>query len=189
MASTRPKANGVLPESTADFVRSIHSGSPPDELWAKLQKAASETIGYTLFTILVYDSATATTSRMFTTRPHDQPAGARKRVAPGSRWAQRVLVDGNMLVARNKEELSQIFSEHAFLASIGCESVLNVPMRSAASAKVIGSLNFLAEAGHYDETDLDLAMLLAQLMAPVVEAEMKGFLAQPFDEAAKMESV
>lgn len=158
----------------------------PENIWKTLEIGLSKTFGFALFTILVYDAKTGTVSRLYSTRLDVQPVGARKWVTT-SPWTQRVLKEGQPYLGSRKEDM-KVFSEHAFLATIGCESVLNLPIRSSSSGDIIGSLNLLGAEHHYDQADVGLGFVFAQLVAGAVEAVRDEQFAQPFDDS-KMESV
>lgn len=55
------------------------------------------------------------------------------------------------LCGKNSEDIRSVFFDHELIASLGCASVLNLPVRW--DGKVIGSLNLLHQAHHYDDVD------------------------------------
>ncbi|KAH7252955.1 hypothetical protein B0J15DRAFT_466802 [Fusarium solani] len=164
----------------------IHQSKPPETIFKSLENTVIALFGYSLFTVLVYDAKSSTISRVYSTRQDVQPVGARKRVT-SSPWAQLVLKDGRMYLGSTIEDM-KVFSEYEFLATIGCESVLNVPIRSSLSGEIIGALALLGEPHKYDDADQGLAALVAVLVAGVVEASRDEILSRPFD-SAKMETV
>ncbi|KAM5386617.1 hypothetical protein ACJZ2D_000580 [Fusarium nematophilum] len=173
-------------ENVVSLARAIHSRKPAQVIWKALDETVAHAFGYRLFTILVYDSKTATICRLYSTRENVQPVGGRKR-ATESPWVQRVLKDGQLYLGSTGEDM-KVFSEYEFLATLGCESVLNIPMRSDIGGKVVGSLNLLAGANNYDDADQGLAVLIAQLVAGLVEASREDLLSKPF-YTGNMESV
>ena len=57
-----------------------------------------------------------------------------------------------------------MFFDYELIWSLGCESVLNMPVRWA--GQTLGTLNLLHRAGHYDESHLPQVRLLAALAVP-----------------------
>jgi len=57
-----------------------------------------------------------------------------------------------------------VFFDHELILSLGCESVLNVPV--AWDGRVLGTINLLHEAGWYDEADVPVALAFAALAVP-----------------------
>lgn len=164
----------------------IHQNKSPDTILKSLENTLASLFGYNLFTVLVYDANSSTICRVYSTRQDVQPVGARKEVT-SSPWAKLVLNDGRMYLGSTIEDM-KVFSEYEFLATIGCESVLNVPIRSNLSGEIIGALALLGEPHKYDDADQGLATLVSVLVAGVVEASKEEILSRPFD-SEKMETV
>jgi hypothetical protein len=57
-----------------------------------------------------------------------------------------------------------VFFDHELIRSLGCESVLNIPVVWA--GRTLGTINLLHRAGWYDEAQLPLAETLAALAVP-----------------------
>lgn len=57
-----------------------------------------------------------------------------------------------------------MFHDHELIASLGCESILNLPV--CHKGLVIGTLNLLHGAGWYDAGDIPLGQVFAALAAP-----------------------
>jgi transcriptional regulator with GAF, ATPase, and Fis domain len=114
--------------------------------------------GYKHFTILVFDSSSNSLCRVFSTNPHIDAVGGRKR-AKETYWVQQVLRQGQILRASTREELEKLFP-HSPIFDIGCASVMNIPVR--ADSVTIGSLNLLGETCQYDVADLTLAQCFAK---------------------------
>ncbi|KLP10108.1 Uncharacterized protein LW94_5713 [Fusarium fujikuroi] len=90
MATTTPMSHLNL---IIDVAEKINSNSPAADIWRALDAAVSAIFSNQLFTISVYDEATGTTCRLYTTRNDVQPLGVRKRVTQ-SAWSKQVLQDG-----------------------------------------------------------------------------------------------
>ena len=139
----------------------------PDALFAALDEALKSAIGHKLFTVLTYDDGTGEAARVYSNLPGPYPAGGRKRLAPGP-WTEAVLDRGEAYIGRTRDDLRDVFSDHELIASLGCESVLNMPVRWR--GRTLGSLNLLHEAGWYDEDDVAACLPYAQLTLPALLA-------------------
>lgn len=130
-----------------------------------VEAALQAALGFKLFTILLYDAAMTESIRVFANLAGDYPMGGRKKIV-SQRWGDQVVRDGRPFIGNTAEDLREVFSDHALIASLGCESVLNIPVRWA--GKTIGSLNLLHEAYWYKDVDLASVAVIAQLVAPAL---------------------
>ncbi|MBR0845210.1 GAF domain-containing protein [Bradyrhizobium liaoningense] len=137
----------------------------PDALFAALDDALQAVIGHKLFTILTYDGDSGEAARVYSNLPGPYPTGGRKRLAPGP-WTEAVLDRGEAYIGRTRDDLRDVFSDHDLIASLGCESVLNMPVRWR--GRTLGSLNLLHEAGWYGEDDVAACLPFAQLALPAL---------------------
>ncbi|SCO82517.1 uncharacterized protein FRV6_06730 [Fusarium oxysporum] len=169
-----------------DVAKETNSNSPAADIWRALDTAVSAIFPNQLFTISVYDQATDTTCRLYTTRNDVQPLGARKKVTQ-SAWSKQVLQDGKQFYGQSIEKIKKSFSEWEFLSTIGCESVLNTPVRNNATGAIVGTLNILGESHAFDESLVKLAVVLGQLVSGTIEACREDILSMPFE--GKMETV
>ncbi|WP_062015356.1 GAF domain-containing protein [Gluconobacter japonicus] len=141
-----------------------HELSPVSVL-KSLEDGLATTFGYILLTVLVYDAEMRTLRRIFSTRPDINPVGGTKPVTE-SDWMKRVLGRGIPYIGYSREDLESVFFDHEVLWSIGCESVLNMPIVDA--GKVLGSINMLHGPGWYSPEDIPTARVFAQLMVPLL---------------------
>ena len=147
-------------------VAAAHSSADqPAALFAALDEALVSAIGHKLFTILAYDETTCEAARVYSNRAASYPAGGRKRLARGP-WTDAVLDRGEAYIGRTMEDLRSVFSDHVLIASLGRESVLNMPVRWR--GRTLGSLNLLHEAGWYGEDDVAVCRPFAQLALPAL---------------------
>jgi len=137
----------------------------PAALFAALDDATKSAIGHKLFTILTYDGDSGEAARVYSNLPGSYPTGGRKRLAPGP-WTEAVLDRGEAYIGYNRDDLRVVFSDHELIASLGCESVLNMPVRWR--GRTLGSLNLLHEAGWYGYDDAAACLPFAQLALPAL---------------------
>ncbi|MFD1557387.1 GAF domain-containing protein [Paraburkholderia silviterrae] len=137
----------------------------PLALYRALDSALAQTIGHTLFTILRYDGKTNESVRIYTNMPMQYPASESKPVA-GGRWADTVLTRGEAFIGATPDDLRAVFADHELIASLGCESVLNVPVRWR--GKTVASLNLLHIRNWYRVVHVSLAQTFAQFALPAL---------------------
>lgn len=169
-----------------EVAKVTQSNSPAVDIWRTLDMAIIVIFPYQLFTISFYDQATSTTCRLYTTRNDVQPLGARKKVTQ-SAWSKHVLQDGKQFYGQSIEDIKESFSEWEFLSKIGCESVLNTPVRNNATGAIVGTLNILGQEHAFDKTPVELAIVLGQLVSGAIEASSEEMLSIAFE--GKMETV
>ena len=146
---------------------SLHQGAPAESFWKELDRGLQDAFGHKLFTVLAYDAGSRLLGRVYSTQQEINPVGGRKRVTQ-SAWTHQVLERGQVFRGSTREDIKAVFSDYEALWSIGCESVLNIPIRRQGT--VIGSLNLLDSAGHYNEARIELAYMFAQLSITPLEA-------------------
>jgi hypothetical protein len=138
-------------------------GGQPGPLFAALDRAMAQAIGHRLFTILVVHPGAGESQRYYSNMPKEYPVGGRKPINR-THWFQRVLGRGETYIGRSYDDIRDVFFDHELIRSLGCESVLNVPVRWDGTS--IGTINLLHEAGFYTEADIPAAQVFAALAAP-----------------------
>ena len=139
----------------------------PQPLFRALDRALRAVIGHKLFTLLAYHPASAQSERCYTNQPAAYPVGGRKQVVP-SPWTERLFRDHSPYIGRTAADIRAVFFDHELIASLGCASVLNVPV--AWNGRTLGTINLLHEESWYDESDVPIGQVFAALAVP-------GFLA------------
>jgi hypothetical protein len=147
-------------------VSSAHDAlDQPHALFGAVDRALAATLGHRLFTILAFDPDTGEAGRIYSNQPGAYPTGERKKLPP-SRWAAAVLERGEAFIGFTLEDIRGVFADHALIASLGCQSVLNMPIRWR--GRTVGSLNLLHEAQWYERNDVDRCRPFAQLVLPAL---------------------
>jgi len=141
-----------------------------DPVWHEFEQSLTEVFGQRLFTVLAYDARSSRLGRLHSNRLDINPVGGLKRVTQ-SRWSAQVLQRGEMFVGSSRADIQAVFSEYELLWSIGCESVLNIPVRK--NGVTLGTMNLLGEAGLYDHADLETASIFAQLAVAPLEDQVQ----------------
>lgn len=135
----------------------------PMATFRAVDAALAETPGHILFTVLVHHPALRQSERFYSNKPETYPVGGRKPVTD-SAWMQRVIHGGQPYIGRTREDIAANFFDHALINSLGCESILNMPVRWR--GLTLGTLNLCHRAGYYEEAHLPRMQVIAQLAAP-----------------------
>jgi GAF domain-containing protein len=136
--------------STIDYSRFTQTlaakGQTPQTIFAALEALTEAMVGVKLFTIMTYDAALGLSQRIYSNMPTEYPVSGTKPTNV-THWSTIVLEDKQIFVANTIEDIAAVFYDHELIQSLGCESVINVPI--VINGAVLGTLNCLHEAGYY----------------------------------------
>jgi hypothetical protein len=135
----------------------------PDALFGALEAALGAVLGHRLFTLMRYHGDSGHSERIYTTHPREYPVGGRKALNP-TPWTEHVLRRQQPYLGRTAADVREVFFDHALIASLGCGSVLNLPV--VWDGRTRGTINLLHEEGWYDEGDKALGLIFAALTVP-----------------------
>ncbi|MCC0034196.1 MAG: GAF domain-containing protein [Hoeflea sp.] len=130
-------------------------------LFPALDEMCQALIGHRLFSCSVFRMSgpeSGSASRVYTSDPESYPLSSLKKIVP-NRWTEQVIVRRETFVANSVEGFADVFPDHAFIASLGLGSVINLPV--VFRGNFIGTVNMLHEAGYYTEARVEQAKLLA----------------------------
>lgn len=141
-----------------------------DKIFAQLHHSCAAH-GTRLFTISIQDEGKAVAWRAYTSHPKEYPVSGTKPVHKDG-WYDEVMVRHRTFVANTPAEFALYFFDHALITSLGLGSCINVPV--VWNGHVIGTVNLLAEAGHFTPARVTAYQhLIAEAHAPLVLA-MRG---------------
>lgn len=131
------------------FVATIEqSGTGAEEAFAALEKLTRETVGVKLFTVMTADTSDKVSRRIYSNMPDAYPVSGTKPYNE-THWSDIALKQKRTFVANTIEDIAEVFDDHEIIKSLGCESVINVPI--VVNGEVIATLNCLHEKGYYTE--------------------------------------
>jgi hypothetical protein len=156
----------ILP-ALAGIAQAHADARQPGATFEAIDRAAAATIGHKLFTVLAYYPGAHESQRIYTNMPEAYPVGGRKPVTDAP-WMQQVVQRGESYIGRDAKDIRDVFFDHELIESLGCRSVLNVPVRWR--GQTLGTLNLLHEAGWYRPEHVALGQVLAQLALPALIA-------------------
>lgn len=138
------------------------------DLYPALQQAMAATVGHRLFTLMAIDWARGEAARIYSSHPVEYPVGGRKPLGQMTDWGRVVLEQRQPWIGRTAEDIRWAFFDHALIASLGCESCVNVPVIDG--ERVIGTMNLLDRAHAYDAAAAARAAPFAALLVPAFRA-------------------
>lgn len=133
------------------------AGDQPKATFAALWRLTAQTVGTKLFTLMSFDPETGVAERFYSNMPEAYPVSGTKPVNT-THWSRQVLQEHRTFVANDIEGIAAVFYDHELIKSLGCESVINVPIVIA--GKVSGTINCLHEAGFYTDEKVRAAEAL-----------------------------
>jgi GAF domain-containing protein len=140
--------------------RAMRETGQPEAVFHQLDRGMGAVIGHKLFTVLLHHAGARESERRYTNQPTAYPVGGRKPVTP-SAWTERLFVERQPYIGRSAEDIRTVFFDHELISSLGCASVLNVPV--VWNGRTLGTINLLHEAGWYDDSDVPVAQAFAAL--------------------------
>jgi len=103
-------------------------------------------LGTRLFTVTKLDEEQALHARVFTSHPVEYPLSGTKPLERDG-WYDLTVTGQQTFVANTVPEFAAYFFDHALIVSLGLGSCINVPV--VEGGRVLGTVNLLAEEGHF----------------------------------------
>lgn len=131
----------------ATIIEALASGE--DQPWTAydaLCGLADKVVGHRLFTLTVFDAANGEACRIYSNMPDAYPVSG-KKPAQDNDWSRLVIGQGGTFVANTIDAIAGVFPDYELIKSLGCESVINVPI--IVGGQFLGTINCLDAAGHY----------------------------------------
>jgi hypothetical protein len=127
-------------------------------------KEAQGRFGWKLFTAMRY-LPSGEVERVHTSNQDAYPLSGRKprRDTP---WSRQVLVRGEPYFANDAAGIRFAFEDAEKILALGLGAVMNVPVKEG--DRVLGTLNFLREAGGYRPDQVSQALSLAKNAVPLL---------------------
>lgn len=144
--------------AVAAFDWAIATMADSDAAWQALRVLSEALVGARLFTVLTVDWAHERAGRVFTSHPEAYPVAGTKPIRYDA-WFDVVHKQRQTYVANTIEEMKPHFPDHVTIASLGCGSVVNLPVEVA--GEMIATINLLHEENFYTPERLARLPLLA----------------------------
>ena len=135
-----------MPDYTSFTQAVAAKGAQPDAAFDALRALTDEVVGVKLFTVMTHDPVNRVAQRIYSNMPDAYPVSGTKP-ANDTDWTRQVIAEKRTFVANDIGGIARVFSDHELIRSLGCESVINVPI--VIDGEVLGTINCLHEAGFY----------------------------------------
>ncbi len=139
------------------FTSAIADTSQPKSAFDALARLSDQVVGAKLFTVMANEPNEGLSERLYTNMPEAYPVSGTK---PYNRtyWSQVTLEQQQIFVANTIEEIAEVFDDYELIQSLGCESVINIPI--VVGGEVIGTINCLHEKNYYSPERIEAAKQL-----------------------------
>ena len=135
----------------------------PKEFYKKLDKAIKKKFDHILFTLTVVNQSIKYVERVYSNKKKIYPLLGIKPI-PKNSWTKKVIVNKKDFIATNKKEIKKIFFDYEIIYSLGCGSIINIPIIN--NNKILGTLNMLHKENFYKKKSIKLIKPYAQLLSP-----------------------
>jgi hypothetical protein len=149
----------TIADALAAFDRAI--GKTDIEPYKALQELTDAAVGARLFTVMTVDMEKELAGRVYTSHPEDYPVSGTKPIHYDD-WFDVVHKQRRPFVANTIEDIAKVFFDHETIWSLGCGSVINLPIEIG--GELVCTVNLL-DAEHY-YTDERVARAVATLSMP-----------------------
>ena len=136
------------------FVEALASEGQPETAFEAMWRLTGSTVGVKLFTLMSFDRQAGVAERFYSNMPEAYPVSGTKPMNM-TKWADHVLEKKRVFVANDIEGIAEVFFDHELIRSLGCESVINIPV--VIDDEVAGTINCLHQAGHYSDSRVRIA--------------------------------
>jgi hypothetical protein len=135
-----------MSSSEARFVAAVSEAKASESGWKALEDLAQSVAGHKLFTVMTVDMAAGLARRAYSNRPAAYPVSGTKPIHHDS-WFEIIHGQRRSFVANTIEDIAKVFPDHELIASLGCGSVLNLPV--VLEGDLVATINMLDAPGHY----------------------------------------
>ncbi len=147
-----PEQNHLI-TSIVKFKGAFKIDASTDDIWRSLQKLYEQTVGCRLFTVMTADMRKMEARRIFTNRPKEYPVSGTKSIHMDI-WFDCVHHQRKLFVANTIAEIAKVFPDHQKIWSMGCGSVVNVPV--IILNELVATINILDVEHHYTHARLEI---------------------------------
>jgi len=134
-----------------------------------LAERAVRDLGALLVTTTVIVPSGDEVARVQSTHPQVYPVGGRKRLDPSQTspvWLESVVDGQQPFLGVDRAAVREFFADWATIEQLGCGAIINTPV--VEDGVTIGSVNFLAPEGTFDQRSVKRAVELTALAVPAV---------------------
>jgi GAF domain-containing protein len=133
--------------ATSTFERALATMNKGDDAWQALRVLSETLVGVKLFTVMTIDWTNERAGRVFTSHSEAYPVSGTKPLRYDNPWFDIVHRQRQTYVANTITEMEPHFPDHETIASLGCGSIVNLPIELAGA--MVGTVNLLHEEQHF----------------------------------------
>ncbi|MBM1169950.1 GAF domain-containing protein [Microvirga arabica] len=137
----------------------------PSAILEAAGEAFDEAVGHKLYTVTRMLAGGREVERIYSTNQDVYPVGGRKPVLPNA-YTQRVRGEMKPFLAKTPAGFAPLFPDHETITGLGLGCVMNLPIIFGGA--VLGTVNLLDREGAYEERHVDMAMIIARQILPVL---------------------
>jgi hypothetical protein len=128
------------------FDAALAAATTADAAYGALHRLAEALVGARLFTVMTVDMTVGLARRAYTSNPESYPATGTKPIEMNA-WFEVVHSRHEMFVANTLADIAKVFPDHELIGSLGCGSVVNLPVLRA--GQLVATVNLLDIERHY----------------------------------------
>jgi GAF domain len=171
VAAPQPQLAAVPAVVLSALATVLQESDQPGATLRLLDRCLDELVGHKLFTVLLYRPLLGVAVRLYSSKPDLFPATGAKALDEAPTM-KAVLTGGRPYIGKTPQDIKRDFPDHEKIFALGCGSILNVPI--CWQGDVLGQINILNRAGHFDEGHLAIVERLARSVAPAFVAASHG---------------
>lgn len=150
---TNRQQQNLLTASAAKFQDQIKVQTSTNDVWRALQNIYEEAVGCKLFTVMTADMKKLEAQRVYTSHPTEYPVSGTKPIH-FDMWFDVVHRQQKLFVANTIKDIAKVFPDHAKIWSLGCGSVVNVPI--IVDSALVATINILDAENHYTPERIEI---------------------------------
>ncbi len=157
--------NDILTRSLSHFSSRISLEPTSGQCWKLLRNLYAGTVGCKLFTVMTVDMKNHLARRAYSSNIEAYPVSGTKPIHYDA-WFDVVHRQKRSFIANTIKEIAEVFPDHEKIWSLGCGSVVNLPL--IVDAELVATVNILHAEQHYSPERI--AIIETQLAAPSLVA-------------------
>ncbi len=165
-------------KNNTKFEKQIASADNANAVWKALEVLSLSMDGHKLFTVMTVDMAAGLAKRAYSSHPTQYPVTGTKPIHKDA-WFAIVHGQRRSFVANTIADISKVFPDYELIASLGCGSVINLPV--VLRNELVATVNLLHVEQHYNamrvaeiETNLSLPSMLCCALASAMDSQKHG---------------
>jgi len=153
------------------LARAVAAGGGTDTVFKAAEDAFRQSIGFTLFTVMLYDEGHKNSVRFYSSDTGNYPVGGSKPMERNA-YYQHVVLEGRAFVANTPDEWKPFYVDYEKVFALGLRSAVNVPIRLG--GRTVGSVNILHSDRPFTTEDATFGQGLATLLGTALTDLITG---------------